>query len=115
MFHKENILLLSLCMVFASSINTVNGNWLISCKPCVDVINACIKCSPQQNCMNCVQNMGNTQCDKCFFEIFAEGDSLNCNHDIPYQYQACTLSCNARKSLNGACDLISGRCICKTF
>ena len=111
MLSKNNFLLfMIICIVI---FRKTNSTWLISCKPCVEILNACIYCSTEYECITCVNRIGNTKCTNCFEDIFRIGSGLQCDYTIPYHIKACTISCNVREKLKGACDSKNdNKCIC---
>jgi hypothetical protein len=92
------------------SCTIVKASWVTSCKPCVNVLESCIKCSTKTECEDCARSYKNNECYKCYADIFVE--PLNCENSIKYQNLACTVKCQVEDSLKGTCNPKSGACTC---
>lgn len=93
--------------------NIESATWVISCKPCTEILKSCEKCLTEQECIDCANNLGNTKCSTCYQDIFKEQNTLNCDNSVNYQFLACKTSCQVKRQLNGACDK-NGQCTCGT-
>ena len=93
------------------SCTIVKASWLISCKPCVDVLESCIKCSTRDDCINCAKSYKNNGCFKCYADIF-EVEQLYCENPIKYKNLACTVKCQVEDSLKGTCNPENAKCTC---
>ena len=87
-----------------------SGSWVISCKPCIEVLNSCNFCKSKGDCLDCVMNI-DTSCFNCFNDIFSYGQStFNCDSAITYQKLACNYYCKPK--LAGECNKVNGKCTC---
>jgi Leucine-rich repeat (LRR) protein len=88
-------------------------SWLISCKPCKDILTECMDCIGP-NCLICINEVESSGCKTCSNDIASSSNAtLNCDYKIEYQTLVCRIKC--RMSLmhtNGECSQTTGECIC---
>lgn len=75
-------------------------SWLLSCKPCQDALQECSVCL-KKDCQLCINQIPDSECKKCGFEITSIGDFLMCDSSLEYHRIACTISCRMRDN-NGS-------------
>ena len=91
----------------------IQSSWLISCKPCVEVLAFCNFCQTIGQCIECANNI-NTSCFNCLNDIFYYGNNpFYCDFSIKYQELACNYYCKSGKFI-GHCDKVNGKCTCTT-
>ena len=114
MFSKNKCLIFLLFSVVI--FKSVNAYWLTSCKPCVDILNACVNCPTESECITCVEKIPNTKCTTCIRDIFKVDNGFQCDFTIQYHYIACTIKCNVKEKLKGVCDSKNNaKCTCTAF
>ena len=88
-------------------------SWLISCKPCKDILVKCMDCIGP-NWLTCINEIESSSCKTCSNDIAISSNStLNCDYKIEYQTLVCRITC--RMSLmytNGECSQTTGQCVC---
>ena len=98
-------------ILFCFSIHfiSIDGSWLISCKPCSDILQSCNFCKEKIECYDCVSKL-DTSCNKCLNDIFNGQTSLFCDSAVTYQKLACNYYCKPSKA--GICNQLNGKCTC---
>ena len=106
-----NLFLILFCFQISINFHGISGSALVTCKPCVEVLNTCNYCSLRSECLDCALKI-NTSCYNCLNDIFSYGQhTFNCDSTVLYQKLACNYYCKPNKPF-GTCSTGTGICIC---
>jgi len=88
----SSIILLS---IFILNVNANYGSlmsktWILSCVPCVDILNECSSCL-KDNCVTCVTNIPNSGCKSCISDVLGLTSNFICDARIEYHQVVCKL------------------------
>ena len=100
-------------LLFLISFNILGtyGSWLVSCKPCLETLLQCNKCTDFNECSVCFDGI----CPNCLSDIFNFGSSyFYCDSLIAYHNASCNYYCKPSSALYGYCDYLNGVCKCIT-